>query len=184
MKHKDALLVLLAYIIGLNTSFIAFGLNDTTKSFYSAKSTSYVPAVNVELQGTDVYEDDATNIVSDTDLVTNDAGLFVTIGGEERVISQRVLGNTASLIGAHVAVHATSKSPSNKFVHYCEQETEIPTTCSHYIYIAENHSVARVMFDGQHLQSEISTVNAYWTGDQLVIGSKASQDPATPWYVE
>lgn len=180
MKHEKALLVGLSYTIGFTAAFISFGLPQLKSGVTDTQS--YTPtAVSVAdyaSEGTQA----ATAVAA---LNETSVGLFINVAGEDRIISQKVDANAAGLPGAHVAVHGLAVSPDGQFAHYCEQVTEVPTECAHYIYKVSSHSIAAVKIEGAPLRSDIASVQASWNAaGNLSIGEYQSVNPAEPWFVQ
>lgn len=187
MKHQQAFLVILSYVIGFNTAFIAFGIADidATRSYQEIESTELAATAPVgnTTETTNVSPSpSAQGAAVGMALKETELGLLLVSDVGERIISQRVEANASGMPGAHVAVHGVMISPDERFVHFCEQAVEVPTECNHYVYIVASHTVARVTADATPIRSDVATFATTWSDDgRLQINEYQSITVDQPW---
>ena len=168
MKHEQALLVGLSYVIGFVTAYIAFGI----------QHSSTHPVDHVAVQ------EIVSEARGEVQAFVDEIGLFAEVDGEAMLISARTEGLIESP-GYHYAVPVAAVSPSGAFIHYCEQSLEVPTVCNHYIYDVEDHMVYPVSLSGQQLRSEVGEARAGWDASGiLTIGENVSRTVSVPWILE
>lgn len=181
-RHEKAVIVLTSYVIGFTTAFIAFGLNamynnaDTLNNSYQAAS---------KISSTADYKKIHNNISA---IGTDESGLYVTIGGYNRIISGNKNALGASVIesvkgpGYAVEHHFATVTEDGWFAFYCEQTEEDMTTCDPYVYSLFDDTIHKVTLDGYHETLDISDVVVTWSEtNQLIINSFTSKDQSKPW---
>lgn len=174
MKNEKVMLVILAYIIGFQTAYIAFGLTDDRRSVAPG---DFSPAASIEKTTNTSKESLSVSELSD--------GLYATLGNQERLLSAQVIGTTKSRPGFHNAVISSSVSPNKKFIHYCVQETESSKTCSHYIYELAADTTYRVETEGgSNVDTDFTSASAIWDNAGLfLVGNFISYNSEKPWWV-
>ena len=166
MRNEKAFIVVLAYIIGFTTAFIAYGV-PTLETHQDKKSSSQKIA------------EQSGSIVT---AYVNETGLFAETQAGSVIISAKATEQSIQKDGWHYDIATASVSPNGRFVHYCEQSLEIPTECKHFVYVAENHTVHRVTRNGTQLVSDTNTVSNPWTNDnRLQFGTSESNSSVNPW---
>lgn len=177
-SHERAALVATAWIIGLVTSYIAFGIEYPVYVAEIDLPTDY----SSNTEETVGEEPDETE-VNDNLRVENDSdGLFAVFNGNTRILSASVASfdtPTATGPGYHYSIPDSIVSPNELFVYFCEQEVQAATTCLPYIYSTLDDSVRLIKTD------EPVTINdkARWQADGILqIGSTyTSTSGITPW---
>lgn len=197
-KHEKAVLIIVAYIIGFTSGFIAFGVSGTMRSgapemLVAPESfipNDYTPPTSnppdfEEAPVTDGGEEapvDTGEIVSYTD-----GKLYATVKGERFVLSlhndvmstENVEGFSTQ--GIHAALPAYSASPDGRFVHFCEQQTDI-AECTHFIFDTEANVIQPVSVNGERLITPDDVAKtAVWNETGLVIAQYKSYSADTPW---
>ena len=173
MINERAIIVALSYIIGFTTAFIGFGITpdklqkaDYNRMTFDSVSDNFVRA-NLTATTFNTYQ--------------SEDGLFIEIDGDERIITARATG-AGKGPGFHYDIPHYETSPNMQFIHYCEQSTEIPTECTHYIYVTDNHIVYPVEIGGEGVVSQISSLHTHWLNDgRLEIGPFLSMSADEPW---
>lgn len=167
-NHEPALLVVLAYVIGFTTAFIAFHLSEQDDW---AATLDYVGTTSV-----------IESVATGTKLLIQDDGLFVEKDGKERVLSAKTNDAQAD-DGFHVRIIAATLSPDENFVHYCVQIREESDKCVNYIYSVDADLVYRVKNDTEEVFSLIEDgKNLAWDKDgSLVLVGYQSVDALEPW---
>ncbi len=189
-KHEKALLVILAYIVGMTSGFIAFGL---TQDNYQA--TEAQPIFQTEELTEMTSSEDTANepaIPDKIDTVTAvdyvDGRLQLHFAGETSLLSVEKSQLTAEVIttfsnqGAHVAVPAYTLSPDKKFLYFCEQHSNVDS-CNNFVYDIYNKNIHYITTNN----TKITTTNeqaksAVWTSEgKLTILDQLSIDTNIPW---
>jgi hypothetical protein len=180
-RHEKAVIVLTSYVIGFTTAFIAFGL---TTMHYSDKQMSKRAPHMQSAKKVD-YKEVHNNISA---IGTDESGLYVTIGGYNRIISGNKNALEASVIasitgpGYAVKHHMPQVTEDGWFAFYCEQAEEGATDCAPFVYSLFDDTIHKVTLDGVHESLTIDDVNVSWAeNNQLIINSFTSSDPKMPW---
>ena len=177
MINERAVIVALSYVIGFTTAFIAFGVTQQKSDYATAnKLTTSFSAETFE---------QAELIATSFEAFKNEDGFFVTVDGNEQIISARST-NEVGQPGFHFDVPYYEVSPTTQYVHYCEQMTEVPTECTHFIYVVDEHIVYPVTVERDGgLVSNISDMHTHWLDDgRLEIGLFVSESVEEPWVLE
>ncbi len=175
-RNEKVLIVLTSYIIGFTTAFIAFGVSsdvDTPIAEYVAPKESIS------------YKEIHQNIQS---IGTSSEGLFVNVGGYERIISASLSVLSASAIqstgrqGYAFKHHTPLVSKDGWFAFYCEQEDADDTTCVPYVYSLFDDTVHPVTLDGKVEEIAIESYSADWDDQNLLsINGYPSLSNERPW---
>ncbi len=202
-KHEKAVLVIVAYIIGLCSGFIGFGLSPNQTSH--EKTNAIMPMANNEIihegyvpptthppqfEETPVVEEPSeTEVSSSTDETVSykDGKLYANAGGEMFLLSLRndimPVNNVEGFAtqGIHKDIPAYNVSASGRYVYFCEQQTET-LECTNMIFDTETKLIQFVAFAGEKVvTSDANAKSAYWTGDILTVGKYQSTATAEPW---
>lgn len=172
MKHKEAVIVSLAYVIGFTTAFIAFAINDGSSSDGFSR--------NHRVEKSEVKHDYKDHGVR---AVTTDEGLFVVIKGEKTLISRySEESEKENAVGHHVSVPIATVSLDGKFVHYCAEVVE-GEACMNFVYSLEDASIHPIRNGEDPLVlTEAEARTAVWHADgNLSIANTVSAAPNTPW---
>lgn len=180
-RHEKALIVLTSYVIGFTTAFIAFGITnmgnkgEENKDYASSKG---------QYENID-YTQEHKNIAA---IGSDDEGLFVTVGGYNRIISGKMPALEASAIaslrgpGYAFEHHGAVVSKNGWLAFYCEQEKEDSVDCLPYVYSLYDDSVHPVTLDGQQVYLDSTKLTSDWSTDNyLIIDGYYSDSIETPW---
>lgn len=142
MRHEQAILVTLAYIIGFTTAFIAFALNSNYE-----KTTDVVAVKN------NINLADSTQKVSTQSIKTlnNEEGLFMVKDGRTRILSGLVDKDVVD--GYHLSVISASVSPDESYIHYCVNVGSEASSCSHFVYSIEADTIYKLKMDGNQVST-------------------------------
>lgn len=189
-KHEKAVLIIVAYIIGFTSGFIAFGLSALYQSNanlaalptdFTPQATPYTPPTSNPPADS---ESDDVAVAS-----YSDGKLYATIGAEKFVlsISDEVMPNDNvegfSTQGIHIGLPAFSTSSDGRFIHFCEQKTA-EDSCMHFVFDATSNLIQFVAVDGTKLSTSLEEAEAVeWNGNILSIGNYRSIDGNSPWEV-
>lgn len=190
-KHEKAVLIVLAYIIGITSGFIGFGVTQNVAEEEVAtttiEGTSFIP---------EGYSSPDTEPPTDSNVQNNevasyvDGKLYAFVHGESYVLSlstgiidsENVEGFSTQ--GIHKSIPTYSASADGRFVHFCEQQSDADE-CTHFIFDAEENLIQPVSFSGKRFITNISeALTAAWNGDTITIGMYSSAAAATPWKLE
>lgn len=189
-KHEKAVLVVMAYIIGFTSGFIAFGVTSMGDAAPSAvpAPTNFVPAdYTPPTENPPVVSENAPAGNQSEIATYEDGKLYATVKGERYVLSlhsdimdvDNVEGFSTQ--GIHEALPTYSTSPDGRFVHFCEQQTT-EDSCVHFIFDTERNVIQPVSKDGQrYMTTDAVAATAIWSDVGITIGSDSSADASTPW---
>lgn len=178
-RHERVVLIVLAYVIGFITAFIAYNftpqtdINTQSSLHVSEKETGQTPqfAFNV------VFEDDGLYAVTNT--------YRRIISANKNVLSAAAQANIAEGSGYHYKIVDAEASRNGKYIYYCEQLSESSSTCDPYVYNLETDTVHHVTDEGRHLTFPINDHQSQWLeGSILVVNNEASADFQKPWVLE
>ncbi len=178
-KHERITIVILSYVIGFSTAFIAFNF---VNPGYINQSEGQPLAVAAPKANSLKIE--KTETINASTLFEEKAdGLYALIDGSSRILSAQAISATDAAEGFHFKVLSTSASPDGKFIHYCAQALETDEVCKHYIYDLVNDATYRVeMPTGEQLTSEVTNVYAEWLPDGILTTEKyVAASAASPW---
>lgn len=203
-KHEKAVLVVLAYIIGLTSGFIGFGIND----YYQGNTEHKIMISEGEMME---YSNSDLNAETETVLGMSDMASYnlptenppeTTAGGSvvyedgqltavtengEVVLSVHVdqLGDAIPDIlaaqGHHIEPPVYLVSPEGRYVYFCEQHLG-SDDCTNFLFDTESVSIQYVQVNSQAYVSPVSqAASAYWAVDGLHIGEFISESLQSPW---
>lgn len=212
MKHEQIILVILGYVIGFVTAFIAFELSniDTSYKHYkytgaeeeyglvphmqngNKQSTNVVPQADAAEEVDTDDAQDAEPVASGEDMYIEEAvlteeGLFARIGGRDRIVSVKVEGAVDDAAGFHVEVVEALVSPDQTRMYYCVLADPVADECAGYIYVSTTDTVYPVKEStaAAPLRAEIDLLEVAWTEDsRLSLNGHLSIAVDTPWVVE
>ncbi|OGG86163.1 hypothetical protein A2392_01735 [Candidatus Kaiserbacteria bacterium RIFOXYB1_FULL_46_14] len=167
-QHEKAILIVLAYLIGFITAFIAFKLSDGKEW-----SMSNIP------------ESRGQEETSRLEAIMKEGDLYAHRGGVERALSV-YSEREAKEDGFHYDVPVTSASPNDRFLHYCVQPTADSDTCDNFIYSFDEDVVYRVKnSDGQITSAVGEDAESVWLIDgKLSLGDYQSVSADAPWQMD
>lgn len=170
-KHENVIIVVLTYIIGFNTAFIAFGLE---VNLYSAKDS---------LSAANNYQQASLANVASTKVVEREDGLYVVTDKGERILSAEVDESRAGQEGFHNTIVTAQVSPNGELIHYCAQAKAEDNFCFNYVYELKSDSIYRVQTGtGEHVASLTRASGDSWSGSRsLMIEGMVSVNDETPW---
>jgi hypothetical protein len=176
MRNESVGILVLAYVIGFTTAFIAFGLNHNAT--YSSENVNQKPIVlkdYVPAQTANDIEQSASAVLFNQD------GLFAKVGDEEKIISGVLSDGIEPGPGFHVDVPFYEISPSGKFIYYCELEIAEDDTCHEYIYEVSSNSINLIKVNGE-MQFGTSTASKFsWLANDFAeydgFNSVSSDEP-------
>lgn len=190
-KHEKAVLVVLAYIIGLTSGFIGFGITQglATQTIEVTATPEFIPD-GYTSPDTPPPSEEAAAPASEEVARYEDGKLYAYVHGDRFVLSlssevmpvENVEGFATQ--GIHKKIPTYSTSADGRFVHFCEQQTDADE-CTHFIFDADENVIQPVSFDGKKFITSISdALTAAWQGDTITIGLYSSAAVATPWKLQ
>jgi hypothetical protein len=190
-KHEKAVLVVLAYIIGLTSGFIGFGVTQslTTNTMEVAVAPEFIPE-GYTGPDTPPPSDEMTATAEEEVARYEDGKLYAYVHGDRFVLSlsndimpvENVEGFATQ--GIHEKIPTYSVSEDGRFVHFCEQHTEADE-CTHFIFDADENVIQPVSYEGKNFITSISeALTAAWNGDTITIGTYSSAAAITPWKLQ
>lgn len=180
MKHEQAIIVGLSYVIGFTTAFIALSFVGSGSRFDGAKEIviskterAIVPAARgAAIGGQGVRA------------VTNDEGLFLLKDGKERIISAVSNEAAAAEDGYHSQIVTATVSPSGQYVYYCAVLQAAARECSHFVYSVKDDLVKRVNKEGKPFASTAEeALFVSWASDDSLHISSAENAAAPDWSI-
>jgi hypothetical protein len=206
-KHEKAVIVVLAYIVGFTSGFIAFGVTQPDLQsiapiempLETGLPTETVPVTSdgTKLPMTDTAptagatENDYTvpKYTEGTHVYYENGRLFLSVDGNVSLLSierNRMAANVTEFFrtqGSHVAIPHYALSPDNKFVYFCEQQGDADS-CVSFIYDVTAQTIQFVVDNGEKVTlTAAEAKTGRFDGATLVIGLQQSTDPTTPWKV-
>ncbi|MFN3188600.1 MAG: hypothetical protein ACK42D_03625 [Candidatus Paceibacteria bacterium] len=195
-KHEKAVLVVLAYIIGLTSGFIGFGINNyyqdgvrQATSVMEVSGDEGAPVLGTSDQaGYLPPEENPPQDISYTETVVYEDGQLTAITDVgHMVLSVHVdkLGDTIpeplSIQGHHIETPIYLASPEGKYVYFCEQHLGADS-CTNLLFDSEEISIQYLQVENQKFVTPVSqAASAYWASDGLHIGEFISESLSTPW---
>ncbi len=190
-KHEKAVLIVLAYIIGLTSGFIGFGISNhfSGETMEVAVAPDFIPEGYIPPTGNPPGDTDATETTEEVARY-EDGKLYAYVNGDRFVLSlsnevmpvENVEGFATQ--GIHKKLPVYSASDDKRFVYFCEQQTDADE-CTHFIFDANENVIQPVSVDGQKFITTISeALTAAWNGDTITIGQYSSASVATPWKLQ
>jgi len=185
-KHEKALLVILSYIVGLTSGFIAFGLTQSNQIIETPVVTS---SYEVEAHSA-TPEDLDTQVTPETAGVNvsyDDGRLIVNVNGSVQLLSvERSLLNLEAVSfftkqGTHSVEPVYQLSPDTNFIYFCEQKT-VEDSCQSFVYDIQNEMIHYVTTGGSKLLlPRAQAEQIIWEGSTLTHGQSSSDSPVLPW---
>ncbi|MFM2339429.1 MAG: hypothetical protein RLZZ360_65 [Candidatus Parcubacteria bacterium] len=190
-KHEKAVLVVLAYIIGLTSGFIGFGVTQAgSQALESTTPNAFIPEGYTPPDTPPPSDESAATAGGGEVARYEDGKLYAYVHGDRFVLSlsnevmpvENVEGFATQ--GIHKKIPTYSSSADGNFVHFCEQQTDADE-CTHFIFDATENVIQPVSFDGKKFITTISdALTAAWNGDTITIGSYSSAAAITPWKLQ
>lgn len=177
-RHEKISIALAGYVIGFTTAFIAFGV---TNMHHEDNMHEWKIKYNAPVQKTLSYKKVQENI---NEILLDDSGLYVNVGGYKRVLSAKVSSLATSVVqstatpGFFTAIHKQQVSPDGWFAFYCEQLTSNSKTCDPYVYSLFNDTIYKANIGA----TQIKDLNVSWlTNNKLTINGVTSITESQPW---
>lgn len=177
-KHERITIVILSYVIGFSTAFIAFNFvnpgyinkSEGEPLAVAAPKTNSLKLEPKEAARPTLFEEKAD-------------GLYALINGNSRILSAQAVSATNVVEGFHYKIIGAAASADGRFIHYCSQQQEGDDECKHYIYDLINDQTYRLEVPtGEQLTSGIGNVFAEWLPDgNLTTENYVSASAAAPW---
>ena len=182
MRNEKVVLVVLAYIIGFNTAFIAFGLST---EYALEKSVVYIPTPSAAATETIDNVETPTQSTDVVQILEESEGLYALVGNQKKALTARVEAVSEPRDGAYVSVPLYSVSPDGAYIHFCEQQITSDPTCKHFIYNVDRHVLHRVKVAGTQYISSLTSVNGAWSPEgNLTVDSFSSTNITEPWVLQ
>lgn len=175
MRHENIVLVVLSYIIGFTTAYIAFGIApDITHQ--AAYTPGHANEPEFSTDKNDAHDD------SPIDIFITEDGMFADVAGSERVISGKLRDGVTTGPGFHVSIPRYEPSPEGEYVYYCEQQSSSENVCHEYLYLVQEHLIKPLKAQGEALTSSVSDSGFRWMREGVLASPQfISETPDTPW---
>ncbi len=188
-RHEKAALVSVAYIIGMVTAFIWFGLPvSTSTSSESVITTGIQSASLISSVSKPAPEPEPVQVPTKNSVSYNNGVLEFTSFTGTQVLSFNPVASgfedttEFALQGTHFGELVYSVSDSEEYVFFCEKKAEDATTCSPFVYDALTNTIYPVKQDGTAIDILVTAAaEAKFDGSSLQVGGVASQNVQTPW---
>ena len=195
-KHEKAVLVVLAYIIGLTSGFIGFGVNnyyqDNLKSdkletkqqapqsapvLGTSDQAGYVPPTEhpPEEEG---FSESVVYIDGQLTALTDEGHMVLSVHIDKL---GEVIPEPLEIQGHHTQPPIYLASPEGKYVYFCEQHLG-EDSCTNLLFDAEAVSIQYLQVEDKKFVTPVSqAATAYWAVDGLHIGEFISESISSPW---
>lgn len=195
-KHEKAVLVVLSYIVGITSGFIAFGLTQNTSALQTISPNIIIEETPQTPVASDNMESEFSKpnempleipSANPVQVTYQDGRLIVDVNGATQILSverSRLNQEAASYFtkqGMHTIEPIFVLSPDNNFVYFCEQAATTDV-CQSLVYDIKNEMINYVSNNGVKValtRAEAQQVS--WQGSLLVSGTNSSDSTATPW---
>lgn len=183
LKHERITLVVLAYVIGFSTAYIAFALQSPNNDYYNITTSTiaHTPAIKPMEE---VYAARTTSL--DTISTTEkEDGFYALIEGKERILSAALINSMQPRSGFHHKIIEPSVSLSGMYIHYCVQPSAASSTCVHHIYDVTTDIVHIMTVADEPVETLIADriIPLWLQDDTLRLSDYISVAPNTPWKV-
>lgn len=158
-RNERVAILLVAYVIGFVTAYVAFGLTQLEERFV------YMPVDNTAsvIKALE-KKSDAPGVAA----ITKD-GLVLVKDNEARIISATQASTDGILPeGYHTKIADYSLSPDGKQVYFCEVPSEDLDICRPYLYSVENDTVYPVKVDDQRVAFDPANHSVRWSSDSSI----------------
>ena len=157
-RNERVAILLIAYVIGFITAYIAFGviqLEDSVK--FSNQSASVISAQRQTVDVTSVFVAlDKEGLV----LIKNDERTLLSITDEGALLSD----------GVHTSILEYALSPDKSQVYFCELPSDDSKSCRPYIYSIVDEVVYPVTIKGERVAFEAKNHTVAWSEEgELII---------------
>lgn len=184
-RHERVALVILAYVVGFTSAFIAFGVSNLNEA-----KVVYQSVAEFEVDEEYVAENTIGSVMGASAVMAQYEGgmLTATIGEERYVLSidEDIIPAEERLAfveqGLHVVPPPYVVSPTGKFIYFCEQSSEGAGECQAFVFDVENNVINFVTESGEKLVvSGGAAAAATWQGDILHLDGRTSLEATAPW---
>ena len=167
-KHERVGIVVVAYIIGFTTAYIAFGVNQLGLS----------TAINSVASSASVVQSQLNQVSASV----TPAGLVATINGEPVTLSATMADPASGVLpeGYNVAITDFALSPNNKYVYYCERPSMEVDSCRPYVYSIADRGAHPLTQNGARVAFAIDAPAAHWNADGSLTANGATSK-GQPW---
>ena len=179
-RNERAVLVVLAYVIGFTTAYIAithFQEKGIEMRQASIESSNHLASAGPKTAA--VPSNDVTIQYGNGELVVHSNGDSYLVSVEPSVIG---LEATEYELGLHTDLPVYKLSPDGNWLHFCEVTTD-PGYCRHNLYDMNERVIRRVQVQGEHLVTSVELAKtSTWNSDTgLKIGPYHSEEMSAPW---
>lgn len=200
-KHEKVVLVILAYIIGLTSGFIGFGINsysfnnshygkgeampmmddypfpNDTPVLGTADKAGYVPPTGQP--PTDDMLDQAVTYENGQLIVATNEGYMMLSAHIDKLGD--TIPETLAIQGHHTVPPTYLSSPDGRYVYFCEQHLGADD-CVNLLFDKNTASIQYIQVENQKFNSSIAqAISVYWVTEGLHIGEYTSISATTPW---
>lgn len=155
-RNERVAILLVAYVIGFVTAYVAFGLTQLEERFVYMPVDNTASVINALEK-----KSDAPGIAAMTK-----EGLVLVKNNEARIISATQASADGILPeGYHTRIADYSLSPDGKHVYFCEVPGDALDICRPYTYSVAEDVVYPVKIDGQRVAFDPETQSAQWGTD-------------------
>lgn len=178
-RHERVILVILSYVIGFVTAFIAYGLN---------KVDQVITVIETGREKIEKVDENKSEVPVPVDAVYENGRFYIETPERQILVSAQpaAVGLSDDEIlkrpqGLHKNISVTEIEPTGEHVFFCEQQTE-QEVCRPFVYDVENVIVYRVMVDGEFIDLAINQAeDSVWDNKKLKVSSYTSVDSEKPW---
>ncbi len=165
-RNERATIVLVAYIIGFTTAFIAFGLTQLEESvkFVYVQPTSQAAAVV-----------SATEVASPFITLT-ESGLVYKNGEKSQLISVYDVTESGK-DGFHQSIFESQLSADGVLVYFCEIPTMSATACKPFVYNSVENMTYPITVRGERIALPLTPATLVWELGQLTQVDELLIDP-------
>jgi len=189
-KHEKTVIIILAYIIGFTSCFIAFGVSPIMYSEFEPIQP-LIDETNFYMEETLPVETTTTPTnLTDNEIVSYaDGRLYAMAGGSRYVLSfdatliEDGVKDSFSEQGMHISPPSFVASPDGKFVFFCETQTT-DDSCLALIFDTTANVIQFLNHNGSKVTVTTETAAAaMWSNGSLSLGQYLSVSNTEPWTV-
>lgn len=156
-RNERVAILLIAYIIGFITAYIAFGVIQLEDSVKFPNQTASVISAQRQVV-------DTTNVF----VAIDKEGLILIKNGERTLLSITDEGALLS-DGLHVSIVEYALSPDKSQVYFCELPSDDSKSCRPYIYSIADEIVYPVTIKGERAVFEAESHTVAWSEEGELI---------------
>ena len=156
-RNERVAILLIAYIIGFITAYIAFGVIQLEDSVKFPNQTASVISTQRQVVDTNVF------------VAIDKEGLILIKNGERTLLSITDGGALLS-DGVHTSIVEYALSPDKSQVYFCELPSDDSKSCRPYIYSIVDEVVYPVTIKGERVAFEAKNHTVAWSEEgELII---------------